>query len=45
MKEGKSAEIVVFNEDLLTIPEEEIKTATVHMTLVGGEIVYQDSEN
>lgn len=45
LKEGKSADIVVFKEDLLTIPEEEIKTAKVHMTLVGGEIVYQDSEN
>ena len=38
---GKLADITVLSKDILTIPEEEIPTAEVVYTIVGGEVKYQ----
>jgi predicted amidohydrolase YtcJ len=37
---GKEADLVVLDRDLLTVPVEELSTATVQLTLVAGERVY-----
>ena len=37
---GKLADFTVFSKDLMTIPEEEIMTSEVVMTIVGGEIKF-----
>ncbi|GIW52733.1 MAG: amidohydrolase [Gemmatimonadales bacterium] len=38
---GKLADIVVLSKDIMTIPEDEIPTAEVLYTIVGGEIRYR----
>ena len=37
---GKYADIVILTQDLLTVPEEEIRDTKVDVTIVGGEIKY-----
>jgi predicted amidohydrolase YtcJ len=37
---GKLADITVFSKDLMTIPEDEIPTAKVLYTIVGGKVQY-----
>ena len=37
---GKLADFTVFSKDLMTIPEEEIMSSEVVMTIVGGEIKF-----
>ena len=37
---GKLADFTVFSKDLMTIPEEEIMSSEVMMTIVGGEIKF-----
>jgi predicted amidohydrolase YtcJ len=37
---GKDADLVVLDRDLLSLPPEEISSATAQLTLVGGERVY-----
>jgi predicted amidohydrolase YtcJ len=37
---GKLADITILSKDILTIPEEEIPTAEVVYTIVGGEVKY-----
>ena len=37
---GKLADIAVLSKDIMTIPEDEIPTAEVVYTIVGGEIMY-----
>ncbi len=41
---GKLADIVVLSKDILTIPEDEIPTARVVYTIVGGEVLYRAEE-
>jgi predicted amidohydrolase YtcJ len=41
LKPGKYADIVVLSKDILNIPEDEIPTAQVVYTIVGGKIRYQ----
>jgi predicted amidohydrolase YtcJ len=41
IKKGMLADIVIFNRDLMTIPEEEIMKAKVDVTIVGGKVVYE----
>jgi predicted amidohydrolase YtcJ len=41
IEEGKLADLVVLENDILTCPLDEIRDATVGMTMVGGEVVYQ----
>ncbi len=38
---GKLADLVVLDQDILAIPEDEIKEVKVETTIVGGEIVYE----
>lgn len=38
---GKLGDITVLSKDILTIPEDEIPTAKVLYTIVGGKVVYQ----
>ena len=40
---GKLADLVVFDRDILTIPEMEILETEVLYTIVGGKIVYTGS--
>jgi predicted amidohydrolase YtcJ len=42
---GKLADIVVLSKDIMTIPEDEILTAEVLYTIVGGEIRYRKKGN
>ena len=37
---GKLADITIFNQDIMTIPNEDILATKVVMTVVGGKIVY-----
>lgn len=41
LKEGYLADMVVFNNDLMTIPHDQIMTSKVDYTIVGGKIVYK----
>jgi predicted amidohydrolase YtcJ len=38
---GKLADLVILSKDIMTVPEEEIRTAHVDMTILGGKVVYQ----
>ena len=40
LKAGKLADITVLSKDIMTVPEEEIPSAEVLYTIVGGKIVY-----
>lgn len=37
---GKLADITVLSKDILTVPDDEIPTAAVEYTIVGGKVVY-----
>ncbi len=41
IEQGKLADMVVLDRDILTIPEEEIKDIRVLMTIVDGKVVYK----
>jgi hypothetical protein len=41
---GKYADLAVLSEDYFSVPEENIKNMTSVMTVMGGKIVYADSE-
>ncbi len=41
LKEGKNADVVVFEDDYLNVPEERLKDVRVAMTVQNGEIVYR----
>lgn len=41
---GKYADIVVLNRDIYKVPEDEIITIEVEMTIVNGQVKYQKSE-
>ena len=43
LKVGKLADIVVFEQDYLNVPDEELKDVQVAMTISGGEIVYKNT--
>ncbi len=38
---GKLADITVFTRDIMTLPEEEIRTAEVSYTIIGGQLKYR----
>ncbi len=42
IKPGYLADIVILNEDVLSIPADRIADVTVHTTIVGGAIAWQD---
>ena len=37
---GKLADVVVLSKDILTVPDDEILSTEVEMTIMGGEVVY-----
>jgi predicted amidohydrolase YtcJ len=41
LKPGKYADMVVLSKDIMTIPEDQIPTAEVRYTIVGGKVVYK----
>jgi predicted amidohydrolase YtcJ len=41
LKKGYLADMVIFNNDLTTIPHEQIMKSKVDCTIVGGKVVYQ----
>lgn len=43
IEKGKLADFTVFDKDIMKIPEAEILQTNVVMTIVGGEIVYQNA--
>ena len=38
---GKLADVTILSKDIMTIPETEIMSADVVLTIVGGEVVYR----
>ena len=38
---GKLADVVVLSKDILTVPDEEILTSRVHLTILGGQVRYR----
>jgi len=42
LEPGKSANFVVFEEDIMEIPEKDIPETKVLKTFIGGELVYSD---
>jgi predicted amidohydrolase YtcJ len=40
IEDGKQADFTVFGSDLMTIPDNEILSARVTMTIIGGEVAY-----
>jgi predicted amidohydrolase YtcJ len=44
IREGYLADVVIFNEDLMSIPHEQIMSAKVDYTIVGGKVVYKRKE-
>jgi len=41
LKAGKLADVTVLSSDILTVPEEEIRSAKVDYTIVGGKVMYE----
>ncbi|MEP0987028.1 amidohydrolase [Ekhidna sp.] len=41
IKVGKWADLTIFDQDIMTIPEDDILNTKVSMTMIGGEIVYE----
>ncbi len=41
IKEGYLGDVVIFDEDLMTIPHDRIMSAKVDYTIVGGKVVYK----
>ncbi|MFC1662319.1 amidohydrolase, partial [Gemmatimonadota bacterium] len=41
IKEGYLADMVIYDRDLMTLPEDEIMTASLDYTIVGGKVVFR----
>jgi predicted amidohydrolase YtcJ len=41
IREGYLGDVVIFHEDLMTLPPDEIMSAKVDYTIVGGKVVYR----
>lgn len=44
LKAGKYADLVVFEEDYLNVPEQALKDISIYMTICGGEVVYRKAD-
>lgn len=44
IKKGYLADMVILNQDLMTIPHDRIMSTKVDTTIVGGKVVYQREE-
>ena len=38
---GKLADVTVLSKDILTVPDDEIRSAQVRYTIVGGKVLYE----
>ena len=38
---GKWADLTILDQDIMTIPEDDILKTKVTMTIIGGEVVYE----
>ena len=38
---GKLADVTVLSKDILTVPDDQIKSAKVTCTIIGGKVVYK----
>jgi predicted amidohydrolase YtcJ len=45
IEEGKFADFVILDKDLMSVPEKEIPATKVKYTIINGEIVYSDKAN
>jgi predicted amidohydrolase YtcJ len=45
IKEGYLGDVVIFNNDLMTIPHDQIMSSKVDYTIVGGKVVYKRKES
>jgi predicted amidohydrolase YtcJ len=45
IENGKYADLVVFNGDYLSVPDDKIDELLVDMTILGGKMVYQRAAN
>jgi predicted amidohydrolase YtcJ len=41
IESGKLADFTVFSQDMMTVPENELLTTSVVMTIIGGKVVYK----
>jgi hypothetical protein len=41
LRVGKLADVTVLSKDILTIPEDDVPTAKVDYTIVGGKVMYE----
>ena len=41
---GKLADIVIWSSDIFALPPEQVKDATIRLTMLGGRVVYQAEE-
>ena len=41
LETGKLADVTVLSKDILAVPEEEIRSARVDLTIVGGKVLYE----
>jgi predicted amidohydrolase YtcJ len=41
LEAGKLADVTVLSKDILAVPEEEIRSAKVDLTIVGGKVLYE----
>lgn len=44
IQEGYLGDVVIFNNDLMTIPEDQISSSKVDYTIVGGKVVYKRAD-
>jgi predicted amidohydrolase YtcJ len=44
IQEGFLGDVVIFNNDLMTIPEDQIMSSKVDYTIVGGKVVYKRAD-
>jgi predicted amidohydrolase YtcJ len=44
IKEGYLGDVVMFNNDLMTIPQYQIMSSKVDYTIVGGKVVYKRTD-
>jgi hypothetical protein len=44
LKEGYLGDVVIFNNDLMTIPYDQIMSSKVDYTIVGGKVAYKRKE-
>jgi predicted amidohydrolase YtcJ len=42
---GKLADITVLSKDITKVPENEIRSARVSLTIVGGKVLYNQAES